>query len=472
KGAGFTDKVSRSVIQTGVSTGFNAVTQDLGSKEALFQMLANVGANIAGSMAAEGIGDLRVDKQINGLTQTGGHVVLGALVGAASNLKDPLKGAIGGGMGAGIAEGIAGNLPSSLSDERRLDLAVLGGGIGAFIAGGDVNAAGVAGTIAVENNWEKHKDVPSERPALDRENYDTREAGETKSKESFVEDYITLASPHWPPSESEFNYLTGRGEVVYNNIQLTRGPTTPQGQVAEVFTDFAVGGGGKTFAKGVTKAAQPVFNAVEKTLQRFIPQAEKTVINQVKKPTIPNTTGSNGHRPPFNPQAPKTAPPAAPSQQKVYRDSSRAPSPLPANMNAVPAIKSTKKPVREMNNQEFVQELANRTEKKVGGTGAVAGTKKHTYAKKLGERAQDRFGERGLEFEQGYKNGRHLKKGESSKGSTRLDVYDKTENVVYDYKFVKEPGKGLKPAQTSKIQKQGPIKVKRIIEVNPVKKGK
>ena len=31
----------------------------------------------------------------------------------------------------------------------------------------------------------------------------------------------------------------------------------------------------------------------------------------------------------------------------------------------------------------------------------------------------------------------------NEKGSTRLDVYDKDTNTVYDYKFVKNPGKGL-----------------------------
>lgn len=115
-----------------------------------------------------------------------------------------------------------------------------------------------------------------------------------------------------------------------------------------------------------------------------------------------------------------------------------------------------------------MQDIATRAERKIGGTGKVAGTKKHTYAKKLGERAQDRFGQRGLEFEKGYKGGKKLNKGDPRKGSTRLDVYDQTTETVYDYKFAKDPGKGLRPKQVRKIQEQGPKDAK-IIEVSPIK---
>ena len=49
-------------------------------------------------------------------------------------------------------------------------------------------------------------------------------------------------------------------------------------------------------------------------------------------------------------------------------------------------------------------------------------------------------------------------------------MYDRKEEVVYDYKFVKEPGTGLKKQQIEKIKAQGPKNVKKIVEVNPIKK--
>jgi hypothetical protein len=143
----------------------------------------------------------------------------------------------------------------------------------------------------------------------------------------------------------------------------------------------------------------------------------------------------------------------------------------PANTNVAHSITPSKKPIGELTNHEFVQDIATRAEKKIGGSGAVSGTKKHTYAKQLGERAQRRFGDRGLEFEKEYKGGEQLNKGDSRKGSTRLDVYDKQNKVVYDYKFVQNPGNGLKSGQIRKIQEQGPKDAK-IIEINPVKKDK
>ncbi len=134
--------------------------------------------------------------------------------------------------------------------------------------------------------------------------------------------------------------------------------------------------------------------------------------------------------------------------------------------------KAVKKPVQQMDNAEFVQELANRAEKKVAGTGNVAGIKKHVYAKRLGERAQERFGDKGLKFEKGYKDGQPLKPNDSRKGSVRLDVYDEINQAVYDYKFVKDPGKGLTPAQERKIKAQGPEDIKKVFEVNPQKEDK
>jgi hypothetical protein len=61
---GLPDQVSRSVIQAGVSTGARALAQDLSPREALTQMVINVGATIAGGFAAKGIGDLHFEGDI------------------------------------------------------------------------------------------------------------------------------------------------------------------------------------------------------------------------------------------------------------------------------------------------------------------------------------------------------------------------------------------------------------------------
>jgi hypothetical protein len=156
KCVGFADKISRTVVQTGVSTGVRVLTKDLSSREALAQMVVNAGAAVAGGFAAEKIGDLGFGGHIEWLTHKFLHGLLGAGIGAASNLKDPRRGAAGGAMGAIIAETVAENLPSSLSGERKLDIAALTAGTVAFLARQDVNAAGLAGTIAAEYNANAH----------------------------------------------------------------------------------------------------------------------------------------------------------------------------------------------------------------------------------------------------------------------------------------------------------------------------
>lgn len=65
-----------------------------------------------------------------------------------------------------------------------------------------------------------------------------------------------------------------------------------------------------------------------------------------------------------------------------------------------------------------------------------------------------------------YKDGRPLYPGDPTKGSTRLDVYDPSTKTVYDYKFVKDSGNGLKAPQIEKIKIHGPD-AQQIIEVNP-----
>jgi hypothetical protein len=309
---GLTAEISRTVIQTGVSTGVRVLTKDLSSREALAQMVVNAGVTVAGGFAAEGIGDLRFEHKIGWMTHKVLHGVLGATLGAASNLKHPTRGAAGGAMGAIIAEIVAENLPRSLGD-RRIDIAALAAGIVAFFARQDVNAAGVAGTIAVEYNALKHADLSSQRPTLDKENYDVYQAGKTKPEDEFLKDYLALTCTHWPPSKNEFDAAIIRGKQIYNNIQTMHlgGATTPRGQVAEVFTDLliakGVGTGGKLVKFGTKvlgargKAAAPVARAALQPTKKPVPPA-------APKPK-PNTTRPSGNKPAANPQGrPQTSP--------------------------------------------------------------------------------------------------------------------------------------------------------------------
>ena len=59
----------------------------------------------------------------------------------------------------------------------------------------------------------------------------------------------------------------------------------------------------------------------------------------------------------------------------------------------------------------------------------VVGTKKHTYATNLIKRYQKIYGDKGLKTNFRFQDIRH--------GNGILDVYDKTNNVIYDFKFGK-----------------------------------
>ncbi|MGZ0077852.1 RHS repeat-associated core domain-containing protein [Methylomonas sp. YC3] len=62
--------------------------------------------------------------------------------------------------------------------------------------------------------------------------------------------------------------------------------------------------------------------------------------------------------------------------------------------------------------EQFITEIARRSEQKVGGTGAVAGTHKHTYAEKLMNRYQRMTGQRqNLVTEQSYLGGVQVPRG-------------------------------------------------------------
>ena len=87
----------------------------------------------------------------------------------------------------------------------------------------------------------------------------------------------------------------------------------------------------------------------------------------------------------------------------------------------------------------FLKEVARRAERKVGGTGHVAGTMKHKYAEKLINRYQRRFAPvgKGLHPEISFKGGvGNVPYG--TKGSVRIDVVEgNIRNPVagYDFKF-------------------------------------
>ncbi|MFE3578269.1 ricin-type beta-trefoil lectin domain protein [Streptomyces vinaceus] len=115
-------------------------------------------------------------------------------------------------------------------------------------------------------------------------------------------------------------------------------------------------------------------------------------------------------------------------------------------------------------NLDLIQAIATRAEAKVGGSGAVAGTKKHAYADKLLTRYQGIYGSRGLVTEQSYLNGAVVPHGTA--GSARPDVYDPAAGIIYDYKFLVNPGRGIGQRQANLNANQVPG-AWLTIEVNP-----
>jgi hypothetical protein len=92
----------------------------------------------------------------------------------------------------------------------------------------------------------------------------------------------------------------------------------------------------------------------------------------------------------------------------------------------------------------------------------VAGSHKHTYARKLLDRYQNICGPRGLDTEVSYAGNVHVPYG--FPGSARVDVLDLADGIAYDYKFVLRPP-GLEHWQMDKIKNNVPgIQV---LEVNP-----
>lgn len=80
-----------------------------------------------------------------------------------------------------------------------------------------------------------------------------------------------------------------------------------------------------------------------------------------------------------------------------------------------------------LTNAQLVQKAATKAEAAIGGTGRFAGTAKHNYATNLLERYQSIYGHKGLDFKVPFNN------GPANRGF--LDVLDKTNGIIYDWKF-------------------------------------
>jgi hypothetical protein len=114
-------------------------------------------------------------------------------------------------------------------------------------------------------------------------------------------------------------------------------------------------------------------------------------------------------------------------------------------------------------NRQLLDAIAQRAERHVGQPGRVAGIHKHTYAKRLLDRYQGRYGNRGLETEVSFLNNARVPYG--TRGSVRLDVLDSGNGIVYDYKFVLNPP-GLTQSQVNRITSNVPG-INSVIEINP-----
>ena len=152
EGTGFTDRLQKSAVQTGTSTASNVVIQHQDLGEAALQGVVNIAASTAAGYAAGQVGAEYRDGYLDYVNHKLLHFVIGAGLGAASNLKDPGAGALGGGIGAMGAEIFGGALPNTIDIQDRADVGRMIGAVAALLAKQDVNAAVLAGTNAVQNN--------------------------------------------------------------------------------------------------------------------------------------------------------------------------------------------------------------------------------------------------------------------------------------------------------------------------------
>jgi RHS repeat-associated protein len=129
-------------------------------------------------------------------------------------------------------------------------------------------------------------------------------------------------------------------------------------------------------------------------------------------------------------------------------------------------------PYASLSDEQFLHEIARRAEVKgiaqgwgPSGSGAVQGTKKHSYAEKLLDRYQTITGERThLLTEDSWLLGVPVPRG--TPGSSRPDVFDPLTGTIYDYKFVRQPGQGIPATQQAKNLRNVPG-VATQFEINP-----
>jgi len=123
-------------------------------------------------------------------------------------------------------------------------------------------------------------------------------------------------------------------------------------------------------------------------------------------------------------------------------------------------IENRSKSVRSANtirtNGQLVRDIGARAEawgirEQLTGTARSIGSAKHFYAKKVLERYQRMFGDRGLVAERSFLNGGRVRYGLPD--SARLDVLDINTGAVWDYKFGSTP---MTAAQRLKIMTHGP----------------
>jgi len=145
---------------------------------------------------------------------------------------------------------------------------------------------------------------------------------------------------------------------------------------------------------------------------------------------------------------------------------------MQGSTSTVGSLSTAPKPAYTLSDKEFLQKIATKAEstgarlgKGSAGTGASQGTWKHTYAQKVLERYQRMTGQKThLLAETSYFQFEDVKRG--FLGSARPDVYDPLTGTIYDYKFVKNPGKGLPSAQMEKNIANVPGVINQV-EVNP-----
>jgi hypothetical protein len=119
----------------------------------------------------------------------------------------------------------------------------------------------------------------------------------------------------------------------------------------------------------------------------------------------------------------------------------------------------------KLSDAAFLKEIARRAERKIRATGAVAGSRKHSYAERLTNRYQRLTGQRrNLVTEQSYLNGAQVSRGTT--GSVRPDVYDPSSGAIYDYKFTVRPRRGMSLRQQGRNLRNVPH-VTSQSEINP-----